>query len=258
VSLLNKFIGDNHQLKGPDTAKASACIIDLSETKLSIPNPLKTLAIPTSLQQTSQNIYNPNIFNKWEGDRVMSVLLHKNGWEFKGRLGRSFGYVRVSVQLISIEPLEVPFSFFSIENLRAWLLNYADDFWGQSNRDSVKRYNGFPPAKAMWTYPTSEEQLHDTNQNAGGIYFFATKPVRGIGTYYFMPIGPQYLLEFEFVTEPSDCDFYSPEHNLPKATEQFIKAFMQNVNITLSPDALAQKLAAEQHLLSSQESKAGS
>jgi hypothetical protein len=55
-----------------------------------------------------------------------------------------------------------------------------------------------------------------------------------------------------------DCDFFSPEHNLPEATEQFIKAFMQNVNITLSPDALAQKLAAEQHLLSSQESKTGS
>jgi hypothetical protein len=259
VSFLSKIIGDNHQLKGPDISKAPTYTMDLSGTKLTMPVPPKTLMIPTVKQQAFIDIANAELFKKWDEDvKAKSVDLHGNGWEFKGKLGRDVGYIMFDVRLIKIEPEEPSFSFFDVNKLEGWLLHNADDLWGAFNRETTEDYSGAPPKKHLWTYPISKDHLMKSNHHSGGVYYFVSLPGDGIKTYFSVPIGPQYLLEFEFVTEPSDCDFYSPEHNLPEATEQFIKAFMQNVNITLSPEALAQKLTSGKNLLSSQESKTGS
>ena len=39
--------------------------------------------------------------------------------------------------------------------------------------------------------------------------------------------------------------FSAPEHNLPEAAENCVKTFMDTVTIQLSPEAEAQKAAAE-------------
>jgi len=258
VSLLSKIIGDNHQLKGPDISKAQTCTIDFSGTKLTIPVPPKTLMIPTVKQQTYLDIANSELFEKWDvGGRIMSVDIHGNGWEFKGKLGRDFGYIMFDVRLIKIEPEESLFSFFDANNFKVWLLHYADDSWGQLNRSKMEEHNGASPKKYLWSYPTANEHIYEAQLKEKGVYFFTSRPTEGMHTNYWVPITPHHSLEFEFTSNPSDCDFYSPEHNLPEATEQFIKEFMLNVNITPSPEALAQKLTAEKNLPLSQASKAG-
>jgi len=254
MSLLSKIIGDNHQLKGPDIGKAPSYTIDLSRTKLTIPVPAKTLMIPTVKQQASLDITNSVLYKKWNMDsRTMSVDIHGNGWEFKGKFGRSFGYIMFDVRLIKIEQEVSSFSFFDVNNLKEWLLHYVDSIWGKFNRETTEEYADAPPKKHLWTYPTSKEHLMKSNHHAGGVYYFVSLPGDGIKSHHWVPIGSQYLLKFDFVPNPLDCDLYSPEHNFPSATEQFIKVFMQNVSITLSPDGLAQKKAAEQKLLSSKE-----
>ena len=254
MSFLSKIIGDNHQLKGPDISKAPTFTMDLSGTKLMMPVPPKTLMIPTVIQQASLDILNPELFERWDEDvRTMSVDIHGNGWEFKGKLGRDFGYIMLDVRLIKIEAEEPLFSFFDLQSFKVWLLRYADDFWGELNRSKIKEHNGASPKKYLWSYPTANEHIYEAQSQEKSVYFFTSRPKGGIQTNYWVPITPHHVLEFAFISSPVECDFYSPEHNFPDATAQFIKEFMQNVTITLSPDALAQKLAAEQNLLSSKE-----
>ena len=258
MSFLSKIIGDNHQLKGPDISKVPTCTIDLSGTKLTIPVPAKTLMIPTVKQQTSIDIADSELFKKWNMDgRNMSIDIHGNGWEFKGKLGHAFGCIMFDVRLIKIEPEESSFSFFDVNKLREWLLHYADSLWGEFNRETTEEYAGAPPKKHLWTYPVSKDHLMKSNHDVGGVCYFVSLSGDDIETHYWVPISPQHLLKFDFSVSTIECDFYSPEHNLPEATEQFIKEFMLNVNITPSPEALAQKLTAEKNLPLSQASKAG-
>jgi hypothetical protein len=259
MPFLSKILGDNHQLKGPDISKALTSGIDLSGTKLCLPTPKKTLMIPTDIQQTSFDVLNDDLFYKWERDEnSMSLDLHRNGWEFKGKLGHSIGCICLDVQLIRIASQTLSRSFFNINNLKSWLLHYSDESWGQSNRSKNEEHSGKAPKKYLWTYPLSDDHLLKAGLKEEGFYFYTSRPLEGVTTSYWVPISAQHILLFKFVSSPLDCDFYSPEHNLPEATEQFIKAFMQNVNITLSPEALAQKLTSGKNLLSSQESKIGS
>ncbi|WP_444994696.1 hypothetical protein [Aliikangiella sp. IMCC44359] len=79
-------------------------------------------------------------------------------------------------------------------------------------------------------------------------YFNVSLSDSSFSTLYYIPIGDEYVLRFEFLTDPLRCEFFSPEHNLPEATEQCIQDFMQAVTVELSLRALAEKQTVESAL----------
>ena len=110
--LLSKTVGGNQQLKGPNISKAEKCTVDLSGTKLILPVPEKTLIAPIQVQTSAFDIFDLDIYNRWESDHCkMSTLVHENGWKFTGKYRHSFGYVRLDVRLVRFESRDPAFTF---------------------------------------------------------------------------------------------------------------------------------------------------
>ncbi len=236
MNFLKRFTGDDLQLKGPNLSSAKEYTVDLSGTKLTFPAPPQTAMMPGHIQQFKFDITNVDELEPWTGSNNMGLKVHGNGWELTGKKGRDFGYVPYS-----------NVNFFDSEQLKKWLLNEAKNNWGKTNKETIeyleKQSKGQSREGKLWQYPTESGQFSDL-ASINASYFSALMPGDSIDTQYWIPIGNEHLLSFEFALHSVDCEFYSPEHNFPEASENLVKAFMDKVKVELSPEALAQQQAA--------------
>ncbi len=247
MKFFKRFTGDNHQLRGPNFKSARQYTVDLSGTQLTFPAPKQTVMMPGHLQRFEFDIFSPKELNHW-GTNEQGFKIHTNGWRLTGEKKRSFGYVTVDIFVTKVDLGNNKASFFKSNDRKKWILIYAEDEWGETNKETIehleKQSKGQSHEGKLWIYPKKTEQLHML-KSLNAIYLSASLPGFGINSQYWVPIGTDYSLIFKFRLRSVDCDFYSPEHNFPEASENLVKAFMDNVTIKLSPEAEVQKQAAE-------------
>ncbi len=247
MNFFKRFIGDDLQLKGPNLRSAKEYTVDLSGTMLTFPAPPQTAIMSGHIQRFEFDITNAEELEPWTGSNNSGLKIHKNGWRLYGKKGRRFGYVKVDIIFEKIDLSGTNATFFYSNHLKKWLLSEIEADWGERNKKTIgileKQSRGQSHEGNLWQYPTKTEQLLElSSKNA--IYYHVFEPESGIETQYCIPIGSNHLLKFIFSLESVDCEFYSPEHNFPEASENLVKAFMDKVKVELSPEALAQQQAA--------------
>ena len=247
MNFFKHFIGDDLQLKGPNLKSAREYTVDLSGTILTFPAPPQTAMIPGHVQRFEFDINNPDALDAWGDSQNMGCKIHKNGWELTGKKGRDIGYVLVNIIFTKKDISGTNTTFFNSNHLKKWLLSWIEADWGERNKETIsileEQAKGQSHEGNLWQYPTKTEQLLELSPK-NAIYYHVLEPESGIETQYCIPIGSNHLLKFIFSLESVDCEFYSPEHNFPEASENLVKAFMDKVKVELSPEALAQQQAA--------------
>ncbi len=240
MKFFDRFKGNNLKLKGPNLDSAKVLDIDLSGTKLSFPAPRQTAMMPGHIQRFEFDLKNPSEFNQWNDSQNKGFIIHKNGWELTGENKRSFGYVKLVISLAKIKLEDSNSSLFDSAFADNWLLNDIDSIWGKMNNETIATLKGQSTDGYLFKFPTNVEQLSRLN-SLNATYFSIIQPRPGIDTRYRIPIGKDLLLYIEFDLRTLDCDFFSPEHNFPEASEKLVKEFMNKVKVELSPEAESEK-----------------
>jgi len=244
MNFFDRFKGNNLELKGPNLDSAKVYIVDLSGTKLTFPAPKQTALMPGQIQRFEFDLNNPDEFTPWNDSENMGFTIHKNGWEFTGEKKRSFGYVKLIISISKFNSAPKNSSFFSKSIAIKSLLDNIEADWGFRNKETIRELEeeamGQSFEKYLFKYPKEKKELSYL-QELNAIYYSIFEPGCGIETQYQIPLENQTWLTFKFEQESLDCDFFSPEHNFPEASEKMVKEFMNKVKVELSPEAESEK-----------------
>ncbi len=247
MKFLNRFIGDNLQLKGPKFDSAVTHTVDLSGTKLSFPAPKQTALMPGHVQRFEFDLSNASEYKKWGGSENSGFKIHANGWSLTGKKKRDFGYVLVDISLAKLESLGDRATLFNKEDAIKWLLSYLEDTYGRSNKETIQgleeQAKGQSYEGKLWVYPRTGSEFSFLN-NINAINYSLQVPGSGINIQYWTPISSDHFIKIAFTLRTVDVEFFSPEHNFPEAAEKLVKDYMNRVKVELSPEAELERKAA--------------
>ncbi|MGI9279810.1 MAG: hypothetical protein ACR2PX_09280 [Endozoicomonas sp.] len=124
----------------------------------------------------------------------------------------------------------------------------AEDFCGARNKKLLKKYENqkietpFTSPPSLWIYPKQPEDISLLNINDH--HWMMSQESTGERSSwtrdYHLPIGDRHMLMIS-MRATSYGEFYSDEHNVPQECEKTVKAFMENVHVELSEEAIQQR-----------------
>jgi len=243
-NLLDKLLGSDKDLKGPNLARAPWLALDFSGTKLRYRDPMHTAMFPVNTFAEDRDIYNPDGYERQKRGHLARQFYIK-GWDFKGRACR--GGVRLSGRLFYYEnELGKNFNCFEKADFEQQIFEFCHAVWGWLNETEkvgdlgTKRY----------IYPIDSRDLDYLDINGTRWCYFASQAKGSPPEIeYACPLSSHHILLLYFTLQGySGTDFYSPETNLEQVTFQYVKDFMANFYIELSDEAKAQQAVAKQPL----------
>lgn len=241
VWLLDKLLGSDLDLKGPDLEKAPWLELDFSGTKIRYRDPMHTAMFPVDVFAEDMDIYDGNSYEKQESGHL-AMRFYIKGWAFIGR-GRKGG-VDLSGRIIYLpNKPEYGYSCFEKQDFEDNIFEFCHRGWGWQN-DSRKVGD---LGNKLFLYPISSsdvayEEINDTRW----CRFFAQVKGKPPEVHYVCPLTSHHILVLNFTPLGYlGTDFYSPETNLEEACFRYIDDFMSNFHIELSEQAKAQQAAAK-------------
>lgn len=241
VWLLDKLLGSDKDLKGPDLDKAPWLELDFSGIKLRYRDPMHTAMFPINVFARDKNIYDVSQYERQkEGD--LAKRFYVKGWEFYGRHAR--GGVDVSGRIFYFDDkVDAVYSCFEKSDFERDIFEFCHIVWGRQNKSERLGDLG----TKLFIYPVDSEGLDykDINQ-VRWCRFKVQSDGDPPEIHYACPLTSHHMLMLDFTLQGYDgTDFYSPETNLEEATLRFVEDFMANFYIELSGEAKAQQAAAK-------------
>jgi hypothetical protein len=241
VWIVDKLLGSDLELKGPELSKAPWLQLDLSGTKLRYRDPRHTAMFPAKAFAYDMDLYDAESYERdTDGDLVK--LFYLKGWAFIGR-NRPGGVDLAGRILLRDKNIPADFNYFDRRHFDSAVLFFCHSVWGRQNNSERLGDLG----TGFFKYPIGSSELLFLNiNNVKWCYFTAQargKPPRML---YATPITAHHILVLDFKPMAYlDWDFYSPDSNLEDATHQFVKEFMDNFYVELSDEAKAQRATAK-------------
>lgn len=241
VWLLDKLLGSDQNMQGPDLDTAPWLELDFSGTKLRYRDPMHTAMFPVSVFAENRDLYNVSQYTRHkEGD--LTEQFYIKGWGFNGRSSR--GGVRLSGIIFYFDSkLDIDYSCFEKPDLEHEIFSFCHSVWGGQNESNEVGDLGIN----LFTYPIDSRGLDYVDVNHVRWCRF-TSQVKGGPPYifYVCPLTSHHMLMLDFTLQGyGGTDFYSPETNLEQATLKYVENFMANFYIELSDEAKAQQAAAK-------------
>lgn len=244
IGLLDKLLGSDQDLRGPDLDRAPWLDLDFSGTKLRYRDPMHTAMFPVNVFAEDRDLYDVTQYERQkEGD--LARRFYVKGWEFVGRKSR--GGVDLSGRVFYFDnKLDANYSCFEKSIFEHEIFEFCHIVWGWQNESTELGDLG----KKLFLYPIDSTELDYQDINKTRWCRF-TAQVKGKPPeiHYACPLTSHHMLMMDFtLTGYGGTDFYSPETNLEQATLKYVENFMANFYIELSDEAKAQQAAAKNPL----------
>ena len=241
IGLLDKLLGSDQDLRGPDLDRAPWLDLDFSGTKLRYRDPMHTAMFPVNVFAEDRDLYDVTQYERQkEGD--LARRFYVKGWEFVGRKSR--GGVDLSGRVFYFDnKLDANYSCFEKSIFEHEIFEFCHIVWGWQNESTQVGDLG----KKLFLYPIDSSGLDYQDINKTRWCRF-TAQVKGKPPeiHYACPLTSHHMLMMDFTLMGyGGTDFYSPETNLEQATLKYVEDFMANFYIELSDEAKAQKAAAK-------------
>lgn len=245
MSLLNR--NKKKMLFGPNFESAPLREIQLSGTSVKFRNPVQTVSDIHGSFPRQWNIYDDEQFEEWSSKKGMTATLYKNGWYFYGGMfarNRGALHVQLIVQRRSFSSNQK--SLFFRNQLNNWIFLLTGGFCKKFNEDILKDrkedcvdFNEEQiKEKYFFRYPVCESDISLKSYNGScWRHYEIFQPGFSKDRYYCLPISDNHVFTVVFVSSAINCRYFDPRHNLDEAVEETIEMFMNNMHVTLSPDA---------------------
>ncbi len=241
VWILDKVLGSDLDLKGPNLDNAPWLELDFSGTTLRYRDPMHTAMFPVNVFAKDMNIFDVNHYEEQEsGHQAMRFYI--KGWAFTGR-GRRGG-VDLSARVIYFSnKLGHDHSCFEKDSFEDEVFEFCHRGWGWQNESREVGDLG----KKLFIYPVESTDLNYLKINGiNWCHFSPQAKGKPPEVHYAYPLTAHHILVLKFtLLGYGATDFYSLETNLEQATLAFVDEFMANFYIELSPESKAQRAAAK-------------
>lgn len=243
-----QLLNNKKKLSGPNFCRAPWYKLQLSGTSIEFRSPSRTVSDIHELFPQEWNIYDDKKYNLWRDESGGTAILYKNGWHFRGGLfARKMGTLHI--QMVLKRRMKNRNSLFDPRQFTDWICETAAKSYGKINKRILEEQKQDNPEiderdikeKFFIRYPKCDPDIGLRIHNGSFWRYYETfYPGFQKHRHYCLAISDCHAFHVIFEASAINCHYFDPRHNLDEAVEDAIEMFMDNMCVTLSPDAQKQ------------------